>query len=167
MVYGSDDRRHLDWPLRLGAASTDDVVRAHQIRCSHFDAYRFFTPAARPLNLLAPDRMTRDRLEQPGCLHAGMDLYKWAYKLLPVLSSDLLLDCFRLARSIREVDMRASPYDLSELGYQAIAIETAGGKAEYVAAQREFSRRGQLLRARMLADLDAVLPEEPEPAEAG
>jgi hypothetical protein len=45
--------------------------------------------------------------------------------------------------------MRASPYDLSSLGYQPVAVETATGKAEYVAAQREFAARGQVLRGRL------------------
>ena len=36
-------------PLRLGQAGTDAVVEAHPIRCTHFDAFRFFTPdAVRP-----------------------------------------------------------------------------------------------------------------------
>ena len=70
-----------------------------------------------------------------------MDVYKWAYKMIPVVPSELLLDCFELARSIRELDMRASPYDLSELGYPPVAIETAEGKAEYVAAQRRVRHR--------------------------
>jgi hypothetical protein len=156
MVFQEDERRHLSWPLRLGRAGTDAVVRDQQIRCSHYDAFRFFTPAARPRNLLAPDLASRDRMEQPGCLHASMDLYKWAYRLTPIVSSVLLLDCFRFARAIREVDMRASPYDLGELGLPAITIENAAGRAEYVVAQKEFARRGQQLRARLLQDLDAA-----------
>ena len=136
----ADRRRHASWPLRLGQDGTNDVVRDHQIRCTHYDAFRFFTPRARPRNLLQPNLDSRVGLEQPGCLHASMDVYKWAYKLLPVVPSDLLLDCFRLARSIREMDMRASPYDLTDLGYPAVQIETAAGKAEYVAAQREFAQ---------------------------
>jgi len=153
MVFQSGDLRHVGWPLRLGAGGTDDVIRSHQIRCSHFDAFRFFTPAAKPRNLLDPDLASRDRMEQPGCLHASMDLYKWAYRMLPVVPSSLLVDCFRLARAIREVDMRASPYDLSDLGYPPIPIETAAGKAEYVAAQRDFASAGQLLRGRLAAEL--------------
>ena len=82
-----------------------------------------------------------------------MDIYKWAYKLIPVVPSDLLLDAFELATTIRQMDMRASPYDLSDLGYQPVAIETAAGKAEYVAAQREFAASAQLLRGRLLAVL--------------
>ena len=152
----ADRRRHAAWPLRLGQAGTDDVVRDHQIRCTHYDAFRFFTSRARPRNLLQPTLDTRVRLEQPGCLHASMDVYKWAYKLLPVVPSDLLLDCFRLARSIREMDMRASPYDLTDLGYPPIRIETAAGKAEYVAAQRDFAQSAQLLRDRLLTVLKAA-----------
>ena len=38
--------RH-DWPLRLGARGTDEVVEGHRIACSHFDAFRFFTDSAR------------------------------------------------------------------------------------------------------------------------
>jgi hypothetical protein len=156
MVFQSDDVRHDGWPLRLGRQGTDEVVRGHQLRCSHFDAFRFFTPQARPRNLLTPDLGSRDRMEQPGCLHASMDLYKWAYRLLPVVSSALVVDCFKLARRIREVDMRASPYDLTELGYRAIPIETAEGKAEYVAAQRGFAADGQVLRSRLIRELDDV-----------
>lgn len=165
MVFESDQRRHLDWPLRLGQDATDDVVRTHQIRCSHFDAFRFFTPTAAPRNLLMPNLWSRDRMEQPGCLHASMDLYKWAYRLAPMLSSALLLDCFRLARDIRAIDMRASPYDLTDLGYAPITIETPAGKAEYVTAQREFSERGQQLRRRLIRELDVAFAgmEIPDP----
>jgi hypothetical protein len=154
MVFEEADHRHRDWPLRLGQSGTDEVVRQHQIKCSHYDAFRFFTPAASGRNLLAPDLMSRDRMEQPACLHASMDLYKWAFRLVPVISSGLLIDCFLLAKQIREVDMRASPYDLSELGYQPITIETAAGKAEYVNAQRDFARRGQILRSRLCVEMD-------------
>jgi hypothetical protein len=163
MVFQEQDRRHLSWPLRLGREGTDEVIHTQQIKCSHYDAFRFFTPAAHGRNLLAPDLASRDQMEQPGCLHASMDLYKWAYRLIPLVSSRLLLDCFRFAREIREIDMRASPYDLSALGYQPIAIENAAGRAEYVSAQREFARFGQLLRARLLAELDDALGRDQRP----
>ena len=39
--------------------------------------------------------------EQPGCLHANMDLYKWAFKLAPFAPAELVADCFALARDIR------------------------------------------------------------------
>lgn len=158
MVYRSADRRHVTHPLRLGQAGTDDVVEQHPIRCSHFDAYRFFTPAAKPRNLLTPERDTRDRMEQPGCLHASMDLYKWAYRLLPIVGSSTLLDCFRLARDVRAVDMRASPYDLRDLGYPPIPIETAAGKSAYVAEQRRFAERAQQLRGRLRTEIGGAFP---------
>jgi hypothetical protein len=87
-----------------------------------------------------------------------MDLYKWAYKLLPAVPSELLVDCFLLARQIRELDMRASPYDLTDLGYLPVRIETGAGKAEYVAAQRDFAARAQVLRRRLSDVVTSLLP---------
>lgn len=155
MVYRAPEVRHA-WPLRLGADGTDAVVEERGIRCSHFDAFRFFTEPARPLNVVQPTRETQVRNEQPGCLHATMDLYKWAYKLSPLTPSDLVLDCFRLASDVRVLDMRASPYDFAALGHTAVRIETPEGRAEYAATQRGFAERGQELRARLLDVCDGV-----------
>ncbi|GGC90426.1 hypothetical protein GCM10011512_16710 [Tersicoccus solisilvae] len=158
MVYRQDpdERRHEELPLRLSGEQTDAVVEAHRIRCSHIDAFRFFTPEATGRNELRPTRRTQPDLEQPGCLHATMDLYKWAFTLLPLVSSDLVLAALDLAADVREVDMRASPYDLSGHDLTPIRIETPAGKAEYVAAQRGFADRGAVLRRRLLAVLDRV-----------
>lgn len=162
MVYrGADHRRH-PAPLRLGASGTDEVVDSMQISCTHFDAYRFFTPDARPLNTLEPTREGQLAMEQPGCLHAGMDLYKWCFKLAPAVPSELTLEAFRLARDIRELDMRAAPYDLRELGYEPIRIETPSGRAEYAAAQRGFTVRSNALRRRLLEVLDRIAVEQPQ-----
>ncbi|HEV7709626.1 MAG TPA: 3-methyladenine DNA glycosylase [Asanoa sp.] len=152
MVYrqAQEEVRHDAWPLRLSPAQTAAVVEERGVRCSHFDAYRFFTAPARPLNVLTPTREMQHELEQPGCLHANMDLYKWAYKLSPLVPSELVADCFALARDIRTLDMRASPYDLDALGYPPVRIETAPGRAEYAAAQREFADRAAPLRSRLL-----------------
>jgi hypothetical protein len=157
MVYRSTGVRHEDWPLRLGAAGTDAVVESLPVRCTHFDAFRFFTPAARPLNLVQPRRSDQLTLEQPGCLHAGMDLYKWAYKLDPYSPSELVADCFELALDIRSLDMRASPYDLAPLGYAPVRIETAEGRARYRREQAEFSERARPLRARLIALCEELL----------
>jgi hypothetical protein len=159
MVHRLDPEglRHPAWPLRLGAAGTDAVVESHQVVCSHADAFRFFTPSARPLNTLQPTRAEQVALEQPGCLHAGMDCYKWAFQLAPATPSELVADCFDLARDIRVLDMRASPYDLRGLGYEPVAIETRAGKAAYVEAQRGFTQRSQALRRRLLAVTDALV----------
>ena len=150
MVYRRREHRH-PVPLRLGQEGTDAVVEAHDLRCTHFDAFRFFTAEAAPRNREAPTRQSQPALEQPGCLHAGMDLYKWAVKLGPLVPGELLLDTFAHARDIRTLDMQASPYDLAEWGYAPVPIETADGKAEYVRRQREFAQRGQALRERLLA----------------
>ena len=149
--------RHAAWPLRLGPAGTDRVVESMPVRCTHFDAFRFFTESARPLNAVQPTRASQVDLEQPGCLHAGMDLYKWAYTFDPHVSADLVADCFALAREIRVLDMRASPYDLTPLGYPPVPIETPAGRADYVRAQRDFSTRGALLRERLVDELDRLL----------
>ncbi len=145
MAYRVDDVRH-EVPLRLGRAGTDAVVDAHDLRCTHFDAFRFFTPAAIPRNRAPLSRDDQPLREQPGCLHAGMDVYKWILKLGPLVPGHLLLAAFELARDIRTLDMEASPYDLTAWGYEPVRIETAEGKAVYVARQRALSERGQRLR---------------------
>jgi len=160
MVYRQEETRH-DWPLRLGPDGTDAVVESHRIGCSHFDAFRFFTPEARPLNTLSPGRDDRPSFEQPGCLHAGMDLYKHAFRLTPMVSSDLVADCFEHARDIRELDMRAAPYDLADLGFDPVRIETAEGKQEYAAAQRRFAERGAPLRQRLIDECERLLAVTP------
>ena len=159
MVYrqSQEQVRHHAWPLRLTPAETAGVVDRGRIRCSHFDAYRFFTPPARPLNQLAPTRERQVDLEQPGCLHANMDLYKIAYKLSPLVPSELVADCFELAREVRTLDMRASPYDLAELGYPPVRIETPEGRAEYAAAQRRFAERASPLRAALIGATGRLL----------
>ncbi|GAA3806715.1 3-methyladenine DNA glycosylase [Nocardioides panacisoli] len=159
MVYRltEDQTRHADWPLRLGPAGTDQVVESHRIACSHFDAYRFFTTPARPLNTLSPGRDDRPAFEQPACFHAGMDLYKHAFRLWPLVSSDLVMDCFELAWDIRVMDMRAAPYDLADLGFEPVRIETPEGKQEYVAAQRAFADRAAPLRGRLIGECERLL----------
>lgn len=158
MVYRltPDQLRHTQLPLRVGHEATDAVVESHPIGCTHFDAYRFFTPDASPLNRLSPTRENQREMEQSGCLHAGMDIYKWATKLGPIIPGDILLDAFELARDIRTVDMQASPYDVrgftdhSGTPLAPIAIETPEGKREYVHRQRAFADRGNALRLRVL-----------------
>jgi len=163
MVFEADEMRH-PWPLRLGNEATDEVVRSHRITCSHFDAFRFFTPAARPLNLLQPARDDRASFEQPGCLHASMDLYKHAFRLSPLICSDLVADCFELAWDIRIMDMRAAPYDFTGLildptgeEWTPVRIETAVGKAEYVTAQRAFAERAAPLRRGLIHECEVLL----------
>jgi hypothetical protein len=159
MVYRQqpEEVRHNAWPLRLGSDGTDQVVEASRIQCGHFDAFRFFTQPARPRNTLQPTREDQIANEQPGCLHANMDLFKWAYKLEPATPSDLVADCFELAADVRELDMRASPYDLADLGYEPVPIEAAEGRAEYVRRQAEFAERAQPLRERLVFVCQSIL----------
>jgi hypothetical protein len=153
MVYRQtpDEVRHNAWPLRFPPEALAQIVEAQPVRCSHFDAFRFFTTPARPLNKLQPTRADTPAFEQRGCLHANMDLYKWAFKFAPFTPSDLVADCFALAHDIRQVDMRASPYDFQKLGYSPLRIETPEGRAEYEVHQRDFAERSQPLRARLIA----------------
>lgn len=168
MVYrlSPGEQRHEQLPLRLGQEQTDAVVDAHRVRCSHFDAYRFFTPDAVGHNALRPTREGQVDLEQPGCLHSGMDVYKWCFTLAPAIPSSLTLDAFELAGQIRELDMAASPYDVSEFGIAPVAIETPEGKATYVERQRGFTAASNVLRRRLLTVLDELeaLTTEPSPA---
>ncbi|TQF68234.1 3-methyladenine DNA glycosylase [Rhodococcus spelaei] len=152
MVYrgGEQAVRHSGTPLRLGPDGTDAVVESMNLRCSHYDAFRFFTADAVGRNEIPLRREDQAAREQPGCLHAGMDLYKWCYKLVPLIDSDLLLRCFELAIDARELDMRASPYDLAELGYSPVPIETAAGRADYVRTQSALAERAAPLRAELL-----------------
>ncbi len=151
MVYRASTVRHSQVPLRLGAAGTDAVVESMPLRCSHFDAYRFFTEPATRRNAEQLTRETQVAAEQPACIHANMDLYKWAFKLGPLVESELVMDCLELAADARALDMRASPYDLRDYGFEPIAVETPAGRAEYVRAQQSVAERAAPLRA-ILAD---------------
>lgn len=153
MVYRTDHPRH-NLPLRLTPAETNQVVEQHTIKCTHFDAYRFFTPEAQPLNLTVLTRENREHGEQRGCLHATMDLYKWAAKLGPLIPGDLWLDTFELAWQARILDMEASPYDCRSLGFGMVPIETPEGKHEYVRRQRLLAHAGDLLRHRILTTIE-------------
>ena len=157
MVYQASSARHSQVPLRLGADDTDAVVESIPLRCSHFDAYRFFSAPAADRNSQRLTRAAQIASEQPGCIHAAMDCYKWAYKLGPLIDSGLLLDCLELAADARELDMRASPYDLSEYGFAPIAIEAPAGRADYVRAQQDIVQRATPLRAALVEHCDLLL----------
>ena len=57
--------------------------------------------------------------------------------------------------------MRASPYDLADLGFDPVRIETAEGKQEYAAAQRRFAERGAPLRQRLIEECERLLERRP------
>ena len=150
MVLDEKDVRHTQFPLRMPHTDLVDFVKGQRVHCTHFDAFRFFSASARPLNRIQPNADSREEFEQPGCLHANMDLYKWTYKLAPWTSGSLLRDAFLLAVETREIDMRASPYDLRSLGYEPICIETSEGKNVYARLQRQVYEQGLAVRKRLI-----------------
>jgi hypothetical protein len=149
--------RHEQLPLRLTPKEIAEVVEAQELKCTHYDAFRFFVPSARSLNHMLLVRKDQHQNEQSGCLHANMDIYKWAYKSLPIISSELLFKAFELATEIRILDMQATPYDLSEWGYEPVKTETPEGKNEYARRQRLFQVRAQELRAELILQLESAL----------
>lgn len=155
MIYRGHDIRHAEIaPLRLAQSEVDAFVESRPIACSHLDAFRFFTPAAQPLNRIALSWSTRHDAEQPGCIHANMDLYRWAYASMPWIGSELLLESFELAIEFRVLDMQAGPYDLRALGFEPVCVETPEGRDEYQRRQRELAQRASTLRTRLI---DAVV----------
>lgn len=150
MVYRDPEIRHAETPLRLSREETDAVVESQPLRCSHFDAFRFFSRGAVPLNRWELTRQATTDHDQAGCVHVNMDLYRFAYKIAPFCPSDVLADTFELAVRAREVDMRASPYNLTEFGFVPVHIETPEGRAEYVELQRELYCLSQPVRERLL-----------------
>jgi len=157
MVYRGENVRHAaTTPLRLPQAEIDALVESRAICCTHHDAFRFFANAAKPLNRVLPSLDQRVEMEQPGCVHANMDLYKWAAKSMPWCGSKLLLDCFELALELRDLDMRASPYDLTKWGREPVPIETPEGRRVYEAEQRRLADLAAPLRVRLITVLAQI-----------
>ena len=157
MVYREQQVRHQKVPLRLSRAELDGFLESQQLSCTHFDAFRFFSDQAKPRNALQLERKLTAETDQPACIHVNMDLYRFAYKIAPWIESELLADAFALARSARELDMRASPYDLTAFGFEPIPIETADGRAQYVRLQREVARLAEPVRERVLKAYQLIL----------
>jgi hypothetical protein len=150
MVLGSDEVRHEKWPLRLSQEQIRATIDEVGLRCTHFDAFRFFTPTAAPLNPLQLTPIDRNDVEQPGCLHANMDLYKHAQRFAPIFGSNIVRAAFALAKDIRTVDMQTAPYDLAELGVIPIPVETQAGRDEFANQQLQFASRAQILRTALI-----------------
>ena len=132
--------RHQTLPLRLSQGHINRVVEDRSpLKCTHFDAFRFFAPEAQPLNALPLSRSLQMDHEQPGCVHATMDLFKAAMKLSPWIPSELVADCFALARDARVLDMRASPYDLSDFHLTRAGQEPVGSSPRFKAAKRHVT----------------------------
>lgn len=70
-------------PFRVDQHTINAAVERRGVYCTHVDALRYFAPAAKSwnqfgeygTNLSRKDQIT---LEQPACVHANMDLLKYA-----------------------------------------------------------------------------------------
>ena len=159
MVLGPDEVRHSSWKLRLTQEEIRATIDDVGLKCTHFDAFRFFTPVARPLNPIQLTRTDQIEYDQPGCLHANMDLYKYAQKFAPIVGSTLVRETFALAREIRTVDMQVAPYDLADLGVEPIRVETPEGRTEFARQQLDFSQRAVALRQQLVDALEPLLAQ--------
>jgi hypothetical protein len=164
MVYRCDAPRHSKVPLRLPTGEINALVEASDLRCTHFDAFRFFTPEAVPLNKNKLSREASTEFDQRACIHVTMDLYRFAHKIAPWCSSELIADTFLLAADARRVDMRASPYDLKDQGFEPILIETVAGREEYILEQRRLAELAVPLRSRLVAFYEHLIGAYAEPA---
>lgn len=161
MVLGAEDVRHEKWPLRLSQEEIRATIDEVGLRCTHFDAFRFFTPIAAALNPLQLTPVDRNEVEQPGCLHANMDLYKHAQRFAPIVGSGIVRSAFELAKDIRTVDMQTAPYDLADLGVIPIPVETQSGRDVFAELQIGFAQRAQILRTEVITALkSAYVPAE-------
>jgi len=157
MVYrGAAVRHEKTTPLRLPQAEIDALVESRAICCSHYDAFRFFAGGSSAMNRLQPTLDDRVSLEQPGCVHANMDLYKWAAKAMPWVGTELLLDCFELAIELRDLDMRASPYDLTSWDREPIRIETIDGRRIYENEQKRLAIKAMPIRSQLISALATI-----------
>ena len=147
-------------PIRVTQDVIDDVVETMGLRCTHYDAYRFFHPSMQPLNSVHPlTRTNQIEHEQSGCLHAAMDLFKYAYQIYPFISSSLLRACIHVALTARKLDMRASPYDTTNVLYcgPPICVETLEGRNQYQEEQKSLAVEAAIVREQLIQGYDLVL----------
>lgn len=157
MVYKADRVRHNYLSLRMGKEELANFVESRPLVCTHFDAFRFFTDEAKPQNKFELNREKFADMEQPGCLHTNMDLYKWAFKMYPWISSNTIRKAFELAVETRVMDMKASPYDLRDFGLAPIKIETDEGRKEYMQKQKRIFEKSQPIRRKLITEYKHLL----------
>lgn len=126
--------------LRMTQDQIDRVVERAPIACTHFDATRHFPKSASKRCKVKTSPKQRIENEQAGCVHTNLDLFKHSLRLWPFASSELVADALELAIHARELDMRASPYDLKstpnlelnrKFDFTPVLIETESGRAEF------------------------------------
>jgi hypothetical protein len=157
MVYRAGEVRHEQIPLRLSDDEVAEFVESRPLVCTHFDAFRFFTDSARSMNRHELSRENFQEMEQPGCIHTNMDLYKWAFKLYPWISGELIREAFLNAVKARKVDMQASPYDACEFGLEPIKIETEEGRNIYLKKQMEIFESSMPIRRKLISAYEYVI----------
>ncbi|MFD2533249.1 3-methyladenine DNA glycosylase [Gracilimonas halophila] len=157
MVYRSENPRHNQVPMRMEPDELAEFVESRPLLCTHFDAFRFFTKPAKPMNKFELSRDKFHETEQPGCIHSNMDLYKWAFKMYPWIPSSLILEAFELAVEARYIDMQASPYDLRDQGLEPIKIETDSGRKEYKQKQEMIFEKGLPIREKIIDAMNSLL----------
>eukprot|EP00466_Bigelowiella_natans_P009012 jgi/Bigna1/87610/estExt_fgenesh1_pg.C_220090 len=159
-------RKYQSLPLRISQETINSAVEAEPIRCTHFDAFRFYAKDATEKNVNQLTRQTQPEFEQPGCLHANMDLFKWSIKLFPWVSSQLLHDSLSIATRARAIDIRASPYAaegaVDDFELSPIPIETHEGRAQYKTLQAELWKDAIPIRKRLIEAYDAFLEHHNE-----
>ena len=146
-------QKHL--PLRVSQQVINETIERKGVSCTHVDALRFFAEDAVGLNKYGEagkrlERHEQPEFEQPGCLHAQMDLLKMYLKLQPFVDASLLLDVLEIALESRKLDVAASPYDSSSYGIEAIPIETHEGRSLYRERQTDLYHRSQSIRQDVL-----------------
>ena len=156
MLYKNHEKKQGSLSLRVPQTVIDEVVETG-VSCTHYDAFRHFAPEAKPFNTAQLTREEQEHHENPACIHASMDLFKAAYKIYPLTSSDLLQRCLRLGLKARFIDMRASPYEVSAFCGSPICIETAEGRKEYAQHQLALAKEAAPLRQELLDVYDHVL----------
>jgi len=157
MVYKADRVRHNYLSLRMDKEELANFVESRPLVCTHFDAFRFFTDEAKPQNKFDLSREKFAEMEQPGCLHTNMDLYKWAFKMYPWINSNTIREAFELAVETRVMDMKASPYDLRDFGLSPIKIETNEGRQEYIKKQMTIFEKSQPIRKKLISEYKHLL----------
>ena len=160
MLYSSRSSQEIDpssrhqskLKLRVSQKIIDDAVESKVLTCTHYDAWRFFNPSAQPMNVINPlTRQNQLEHEQPGCIHATMDLFKYAHQLYPYVSSEILRETIQIALNARKIDMRASPYDVSHIeGCEIpICVETNEGKLLYAKEQMSLYNTSMPIRKKL------------------
>mmetsp|Transcript_11025 Transcript_11025/g.15899 ORF Transcript_11025/g.15899 Transcript_11025/m.15899 type:complete len:407 (-) Transcript_11025:1097-2317(-) len=154
MPPSSKYQSHL--PLRVDQQTINAAVERRGVFCTHVDALRFFAPAAKAWNQFGEygttvSRRDQTTLEQPGCVHANMDLLKYAMRVTPWIDGDLVGDALDIALQARKLDIASSPYDVSMYGLDPIPVETSEGRKIYREMQVDLLRNAQPVRQRILA----------------